>query len=105
MPEPERSSSTTDEQGSTRMNYVAFLRGINVGGHKLVSMTKLREVFASLGFERVETLLVSGNVVFEAPAKSTEVHAARIEKKLKSAFGHEIGVVVRPMADLQKLAS
>ena len=85
------------------MKYVAFLRGINVGGHKLVSMTKLREVFDSLGFEKVETLLVSGNVVFEAPAKSTEVHAARIEKKLKSAFGHEIGVIIRPMTDLQRL--
>jgi len=31
--------------------YVAFLRGINVGGNKTIKMDALREAFESLGFE------------------------------------------------------
>jgi len=85
------------------MKYVAFLRGINVGGQKLVSMTKLRDVFSSLGFQNVVTLLVSGNVLFDAASTKPAALTVRIEKKLKEAFGHEIGVVLRSLSDLQKL--
>ena len=35
--------------------YIALLRGINVGGNKLVSMEKLRDSFARLGFTEVKT--------------------------------------------------
>ena len=34
------------------MKYIAFLRGINVGGKNKISMDALRASFASLGFER-----------------------------------------------------
>jgi len=86
------------------MKYIAFLRGINVGGHKQVSMEELRTAFGSLAFKGVKTLLVSGNVLFEAPAGNGNTLVAKIENKLKEVFGHEIGVVLRPLADLQKLA-
>jgi uncharacterized protein (DUF1697 family) len=46
--------------------YAAFLRGINVGGYKLIPMEKLKKAFESLRFKNVRTLLSSGNVVFEA---------------------------------------
>ena len=45
--------------------YVAFLRGINVGGH-IVKKEKLRETFTSLGFQNVTTYKQSGNVIFES---------------------------------------
>ena len=86
------------------MKYVAFLRGINVGGHKLVRMEKLRSAFTSLGHKEVKTLLASGNVLFETAAGDAEAHVARIEEKLKAAFGHEIGVQLRSIPELQKLA-
>ncbi len=85
------------------MKYVAFLRGINVGGQNIISMAKLRDVFSSLGFQNVETLLVSGNVLFDAAAAKPEALTARIEKKLKEVFDHEIAVVLRSLSDLQKL--
>jgi uncharacterized protein (DUF1697 family) len=50
--------------------YIAFLRAINVGGH-IVKMKDLRELFGSLGFTGVETVLASGNVVFETRAGAT----------------------------------
>ena len=51
--------------------YVAFLRGINVGGHR-VSMADLRDVFTSLKFGNVDTFIASGNVIFDAPAALAE---------------------------------
>ena len=61
--------------------YFAFLRAINVGGH-LVTMDRLRGVFESLGFSKVETFIASGNVIFESTSKSANSLQAKIEKKL-----------------------
>lgn len=84
--------------------YAAFLRGINVGGHKPVQMEKLREAFEALGFQNVKTLLASGNVIFEAPSANAGTLVKRIEKKLRETFGHEINTIIRTAAKLQALA-
>jgi uncharacterized protein (DUF1697 family) len=41
-----------------------LLRGINVGGHRQVGMTNLRNFLTELGFDNVRSLLQSGNLVF-----------------------------------------
>ncbi|MBI2267695.1 MAG: DUF1697 domain-containing protein [Armatimonadetes bacterium] len=46
--------------------HAAFMRGINVGGHKKVPMAALKEVMESAGFQDVKTILASGNVLFSA---------------------------------------
>ena len=43
--------------------YIAFLRGINVGGHR-VKMDRLRAIFIELGLQDVSTFIASGNVLF-----------------------------------------
>ena len=48
----------------TPRQYIALLRGINVGGHASVPMADLRELVTSLGFSDVRTLLQSGNLLF-----------------------------------------
>jgi uncharacterized protein (DUF1697 family) len=45
--------------------YVAFLRGINVGGHHKVPMADLRKELGKLDFKNSVTLLNSGNIKFE----------------------------------------
>ena len=85
--------------------YAAFLRGINVGGNKPVPMEKLKKAFESLEFRKVQTLLVSGNVVFEAPPIDTVALEQKVEEKLKKVFGHEIGVLIRTMEELQHLSN
>ena len=52
---------------------VAFLRGINVGGHHKVPMAELKTTLVGMGFSNIKTLLNSGNVVFTAPARKIEV--------------------------------
>lgn len=63
------------------MKYVAFLRGINVGGKTIIKMEELRKVFASLDFENVKTYIQSGNVVFE----SNETDEAKLSEKIEKA--------------------
>jgi len=81
--------------------YIAFLRGINVGGKCKVSMKELKEVFESLGYENVTTYINSGNVLFDA---KKEVTAPSIDKALKKNFGFDIRVVVRTEKNILKLA-
>jgi len=82
--------------------YVAFLRGINVGGKKLIKMEDLRNVFASAGFRNARTFIASGNVIFDAPAATEPAALVRkIEKKLLKAFGHEITVILRTIDELK----
>ena len=48
------------------MEYVALLRGINVGGNNKVVMSELREQIAAEGFTNVRSYINSGNLLFEA---------------------------------------
>ena len=55
------------------MTYIAFLRGINVGGNHKVPMADLRNKMTDWGYENVKTILNSGNVVFDLQQDSKNV--------------------------------
>jgi len=74
--------------------YVAFLRGINVGGHT-VKMDALKNAFEALGFENVSTFIASGNVIFESSAKKTETLEKKIETALEKELGYEVATFLR----------
>ena len=63
--------------------YVAFLGGINVGGHR-VTMDRLRAEFEALGFTDVRTFIASGNVLFEATGSRASLEP-KIEARLAGA--------------------
>lgn len=75
---------------------VAFLRGINVGGHR-VKMDRLRELFAEMGFEDARTFIASGNVVFATRAGAPEAVEMRIEEALADALGYDVPTFVRSL--------
>jgi uncharacterized protein (DUF1697 family) len=52
--------------------YVAFLRGINVGGKRRITMGELRACFSSLRLVNVRTVLASGNVIEQVCASPTK---------------------------------
>ena len=83
--------------------YVAFLRGINVGGKKLIKMEDLRRVLESSGFKNVQTFIQSGNVIFESGEIDREALTTKIEKKLLKAFGHDVTVVLQTAAELEAI--
>lgn len=75
--------------------YVAFLRGINVGGHHKVPMEILRKEFEQIGYSNVFTILNSGNVIFEAQRDKLENIEKNISEHLKNHFDFPIPVIVR----------
>ncbi len=83
--------------------YVAFLKGINVGGRR-VKMERLRGPFEELGFSSVSTLLASGNVVFEAPGDDAPALEAAIEGQLKASLGFEVETFVRTAEEVAAVA-
>ena len=79
------------------MKYVAFLRGINVGGRTKVDMAALRATCEKLGFENVRTYINSGNVIFEARKSSTEKFARLLEQAVETDIGLKTSIMVRTM--------
>lgn len=83
--------------------FVAFLRGVNVGGRKPIKMKKLAAVLTAAGFRNVRTFIASGNVIFESSGKDPKRIGKTIESHLRQAFGHEITVFVRGVDDLRAI--
>jgi uncharacterized protein (DUF1697 family) len=59
--------------------FVGLIRGINVGGNKIVRMADLRALLEGLGYSDVKTILQSGNFVFSAKDGK---HGDRIRRAL-----------------------
>jgi uncharacterized protein (DUF1697 family) len=74
--------------------YVALLRGINVGGNNLIKMTALKECFEQSGFGAVSTYIASGNVLFDSGDKAPAL-VTKIEKILGATFNYQASVVLR----------
>jgi uncharacterized protein (DUF1697 family) len=65
--------------------WIVLLRGINIGGHHIVPMKKLRELLENVGFSGVQTYIQSGNCVFRSdipdPARVADAVSGVIEKE------------------------
>lgn len=83
--------------------YVALLRGINVGGHHKVPMANLRTTMEKMGFEKVQTLLNSGNVIFEGTFYLKTAPEEQLSTGLEKAFGFPIPVLIRTADDIRQL--
>ena len=82
--------------------FVAFLRGINVGGRS-VKKEKLQEAFNSLGFQKTGTYKQSGNVIFEADSGNIELIKKKVEVKLQEILGYNVAVFVRTNTQLKDI--
>jgi uncharacterized protein (DUF1697 family) len=67
--------------------FIALLRGVNVGGNRMVEMARLREIVGAAGGTDVRTLLQSGNVVFRSSGT-----AASLERKLEAQAASDLGL-------------
>ena len=80
------------------MEYVALLRGINVGGNNKVVMSELREQIVDEGYTNVRTYINSGNLLFEAEASREDV-AQRVEDLLARRYDFPIRVALLTAQD------
>ena len=84
------------------MRYVALLRGImpmnpNMRGEKL------REVFESLGFTNVATVIASGNVIFDSPSKNVAALEKKIEDALPKKLKFTSTTIIRSQKEIEAL--
>lgn len=91
--------------GKNSTRYIAFLRGMNVGGHR-VRMEDLRALFAALSFTNVDTFIASGNVIFTAAGTPTaDALEKQIEQRLRDVLGYAVATFLRTPAELVGIAS
>jgi uncharacterized protein (DUF1697 family) len=83
--------------------YVAFLRGMNLGGRRIKN-DELRSEFETLGFASVACFRASGNVIFGVGDGDEEALTGRIEAGLGESLGYEVPVFLRSAAELIAIA-
>ncbi len=86
--------------------YISILRGINVGGKRMIKMEALREMFTGgLKFENVRSYIQSGNVLFQSKKSDPQKLAVLIEKTILKSFGFEVPVLVLMMDEMKRVVS
>lgn len=73
--------------------FVALLRGINVGGHKKIKMDDLKAVVSKCGFTDVRHYVQSGNLVFSGGG-TTDAITKKLEHACKRAFAFDVDIMV-----------
>ncbi|PKG22797.1 DUF1697 domain-containing protein [Niallia nealsonii] len=82
--------------------YIAFIRGINVGGHHKIKMAELRESLVKIGLLDVKTYIQSGNIVFKSMEEKI-ILQKRIEHKIEIDYGFSCTVVLRTVDELEEI--
>jgi uncharacterized protein (DUF1697 family) len=81
--------------------YVALFGSINVGGNRL-TMEDLRHAFAREGFGDVETVVASGNVLFEFDERPTDGLEELFAFMMAERFDIQSFVAVRSGAEVEQ---
>jgi len=74
--------------------YIALLRGINVGGNNIIKMADLRECLEGIGLKDIRTYIQSGNVIFAAPKHDILDLTQKIERLLTKKFSYASRVLL-----------
>jgi uncharacterized protein (DUF1697 family) len=85
--------------------WVAFFRGINVGGNNMLPMKALVMLLQKQGCEDVQTYIQSGNAVFSCKETKAETIGKRISAAVYKAHGFEPRVLVLSLKELEKAMS
>ena len=84
--------------------YIALLRGINVGGHR-VKMDALRALFADMGLKDPSTFIASGNVLFSSESEDPGRLRDEIEHHLHTELGYEVATFLRTPEELAAIVA
>jgi uncharacterized protein (DUF1697 family) len=84
--------------------YVAFLRGMNLGGRRIRN-EELSAEFEALGFAEVACFRASGNVVFATEESDEATLTVQVEAGLGEALGYAVPVFLRDEAELRAIAT
>ena len=83
--------------------FIGLLRAINLGSYNKVSMADLRELLSDLGMKNPQSLLQSGNLIFETSARTTAPLEKLLETSAAKQLGLDTGFFVRTAAEWQEV--
>ena len=81
--------------------YISILRGINVGGHNMIKMDALKQMYVSQGYSSVQNYIQSGNILFNAPVTTTTALENILSENILLTFGLRVAVIVLTMDELE----
>jgi len=87
------------------VQYIAFLRGINVSGQKIIKMEALRSVLVAAGFIDVKTYIQSGNILFTTDLQETSLLILRLENLIEKEFRFRTDVILRKVTDIESIVN
>lgn len=79
--------------------HVALLRAVNLPSHNKVGMADLRKLLSELGFQDAQSLLQSGNLVFESEGRTSAQLEALLESEAKARLGFATDFFVRTVSE------
>lgn len=84
--------------------YLALLRGINVGGGNIIKMIDLKACFEASKVENVATYIQSGNVLFETAETDLVKLAGKLERAVSKTFSpYQAQIVLCSHAKLKQI--
>lgn len=85
--------------------YISILRGINVSGHHIIKMEDLRQLFAKIGMQNIQTYIQSGNIVFQHIPTDKKILETQISNAITEKFNFNIPVIVLEFAEMAQIIS
>jgi uncharacterized protein (DUF1697 family) len=82
---------------------IALLRAVNLGPHNRMKMDALRCICKSIDCRNPQTLLQSGNVVFESNSRDLPKLAQRMEAAIEAEVGFRPQVITRTLSELRQV--
>ena len=82
--------------------FIGLLRAINLGSHNKVSMPDLKAWLAGLGMKNPQSVLQSGNLIFEAAVRATGPLEQLLEASAARKLGLKTDFFVRTAAEWQQ---
>ena len=81
-------------------DYIALLRGINVGGKNKLPMLALAALFTESGCRDVQTYIQSGNIIFQAAPEIADALPAQITALIAERYSLHVPVILRTAEQL-----
>jgi uncharacterized protein (DUF1697 family) len=78
--------------------HIALLRAVNVGGNSKIAMADLKALLVDLGYAHPQSLLQTGNLIFQAKEANSDKLAAKLENAVAERFGLATDVLIRTAA-------
>ncbi|MCX7177170.1 MAG: DUF1697 domain-containing protein [Proteobacteria bacterium] len=82
--------------------YIAFLRGINVGGNNSLPMKELVAILESTGARKVKTYIQSGNAVFQSTERSSSQLPKMLAAEIKKRHGFEPCILILELEAIRR---